>query len=204
MGLDSSSKLVSMNKCTKINPAETLDKNNDDHDQNTETYNKINHNTTLKISSYSTEQQTNVSPDIQSSMTVPTMLSKLFVANKVPSIQISDIQNGTDDIKTNIPEMKISDGDNNDSNVMMATHETLVQLTDDVLSQRESTKSKNNTLDVLIPTKITNDEDNTKINATTTMANTKISHNNDSYINTFVSKLYSIADINNEMIYNIP
>ena len=44
MGLEPSFKFVSMNKCTKINPAETLDKNNDDHDQNTETYNKINHN----------------------------------------------------------------------------------------------------------------------------------------------------------------
>ena len=36
MGLEPSSKLVSMNKCTEINPAEILDINHDDDDQNTE------------------------------------------------------------------------------------------------------------------------------------------------------------------------
>ena len=204
MGLEPSSKFVSMNKCTKINPAETLDQNNDYHDQNTENYNKMNQNTTLKMSSYSTEQQTNVSLDIQSSMTVPTMLSKLFVVNKVPSIQISNKQNNMDNNRNNIPEMKISEGNTDDSNVTMETHATLVQLKDAVLSQSKSTKSKNNTTNVLIPTRSMNDEDNSTINSSTTMANTNISDNNDSYIKTFVSKLYSIADMNNEELFNIP
>ena len=204
MGLEPSSKFVSMNKCTKISPAETLDQNNDYHDQNTENYNKMNQNTTLKMSSYSTEQQTNVSLDIQSSMTVPTMLSKLFVVNKVPSIQISNKQNNMDNNRNNIPEMKISEGNTDDSNVTMETHATLVQLKDAVLSQSKSTKSKNNTTNVLIPTRSMNDEDNSTINSSTTMANTNISDNNDSYIKTFVSKLYSIADMNNEELFNIP
>ena len=96
MGLEPSSKFVSMNKCTKINPAETSNQNHGDDDQNTENYNKINQNTTLKVLSYSTEQQLHVSPGIQSSMTVPTMLSKLFVVNKVSSIQISEKQKNID------------------------------------------------------------------------------------------------------------
>ena len=83
------------------------------------------------------------------------MLSKLFVVNKVPSIQISDKKNSTNDNRTNIPESKISEAKNN---VTMETHATLVQLTDAVLSQRESTKSKNNTLDIWAPTKSMNDE----------------------------------------------
>ena len=203
MGLEPSFKFVSMNKCTKINPAETSDQNHGDDDQNTEYYNTINQNTTLKVSSYSTEQQHHVVPDIQSSMTVPTMLSKMFVVNKVPSTQISDKQN-IDNNRTNLPEIKISEGNTNDSNVTMETHATLVQLTDAVLSQSKSTKSKNNTPDVLIPTRSMNDEDNSKINASTTMANTNISDNKDSYIKTFVSKLYSIADMNNEELFNIP
>ena len=201
MGLEPSSKLVSMNKCTEINPAEALDQNHDDGDQNTENYNKIIQNTTLKISSYSTEQHLSASPDIQSSMTVPTLLSKLFVVNKVPSIQISDNKNSMNDNRTNIPEMKISEGKNN---VTMETHATLVQSRDAVLSQRESTKSKNNTLDIWAPTRSMNDENDSKINASTTMANTNISDGNNSYINTFVSKLYSIADINDKILYNIP
>ena len=203
MGLEPSFKFVSMNKCTKINPAETSDQNHGDEEQNTENYNKINQNTTLKVSSYSTEQQHHVSPDIQSSMTVPTMLSKMFVVNKVPPIQIIDKQN-IDNNRTNLPEMKISEANTNDSIVTMETHATLVQLTDAVLSQSKSTKSTNNTTNVLIPTRSMNDEDNSKINASTTMANTNISDNNDSYINTFVSKLYSIAETNIKMIYNIP
>ena len=189
MGLEPSSKFVSMNKCTKIDPAETSNQNHGDDDQNTENYNKINQNTTLKVLSYSTEQQLHVSPGIQSSMTVPTMLSKLFVVNKVSSIQISEKQNNIDNNRTNLPEIKIS---------------TLVQSTDAVLSQRESTKSKNNTLDIWAPTRSMNDENDSKINESTTMANTNISDGNNSYMNTFVSKLHSIADINNEMLYNIP
>ena len=193
-----------MNKCTKINPAETLDQNTDDDDQNTENYNKMNQNTTLKMFSYSTDQQTNVSLDIQSSMTVPTMLSKLFVVNKVPSIQISNKQNNMDNNRNNIPEMKISEGNTDDSNVTMETHATIVQLTDALLSQSKSTKFKNNTLDVLIPPRSMNDEDNSKAYTSTTMANTNISDGNDSYINIFVSKLYSIAETNDKMLYNIP
>ena len=203
MGLEPSFKFVSMNKCMKINPAETSDQNHGDDGQNTENYNKINQNKTLKVSSYSTEQQHHVSPDIQSSMTVPTMLSKMFVVNKVPSIQISDTQN-IDNNRTNIPGIKISEGNTNDSIVTMETHATSVQLTDAVLSQSKSTKSKNNTPDDLIPTRSMNDEDNSKVYTSTTMANTNISDGNDSYIDKFVSKLYSIAETNTIMLYNIP
>ena len=200
MGLEPSSKLMSMKRCTKFNQA-------DDDDQITKNYNDIFQNKSVKVTpsfKFSAEQQISVLSDIESSMTVPTMLSKLFELNPVPSMQLSVKQNNTNNDRTKHTEIRIAKGNHNDGNGMMETKTTLVQLPDAELSRSESTKSNSTLLNILIPTRSTNDEDDSKFNETTFMTNTRISDGNDSYTSTFVSNLYSTADMNNTMLYNIP
>ena len=109
MGLEPSFKLGSMKICTKFNQA-------DDDDQITKNHNDIIQNKSVKVTpsfKFSAEQQISVFSDIESSMTVPTMLSKLFELNQAPSMQLSVKQNNTNNDRTKHTQIRIEKGNHN-------------------------------------------------------------------------------------------
>merc|ERR1712141_714601 len=147
------------------------------NDQITENHNNIIQNKSVNVTpsfKFSAEQQVSVFSDIESSMTAPTM-SKLFELNQAPSMPLSVKQNDTNNDRTKHTQIRIEKGNHNDGNGMMETMTTLVQLPDAELSRSESTKSNSSLLNILIPTRSTNDEDDSKFNETTFMTNTRLS-----------------------------